>query len=123
MLIEKEVIEMITLKSIIGWLQAKAQDIRAWIDRKVPVAYEKGQELRRGAQEQVQWFCTSPLSGAEYALLRRGSAIVGTAVALYLVVTAGLLKILMVAVLSLCFAWLLHRFFGDASPGASIPPH
>jgi hypothetical protein len=111
------------LKAIYGWLQEKAQNIRAWLNQQVPVAYEKSQEFRRGAQEQVQWFCTSPLCKAEYALLKRVSAIVGTALALYLVVTSGVVQVLMVAALCLGLSWLLHRFFGDASTEASISTH
>ena len=61
-----------------------------------------------------------PLGKAEYALLKRVSAIVGTALALYLVVTSGFVQVLMVTGLCLGLAWLLHRFFGDATPGASI---
>ncbi len=108
------------LKSIFNWLRAKAQGIRDWLDQQIPVVYERGQEFRRGAQEQMEWFCTSPLGKAEYALLKRVSGIVGTALALYLVVTSSLLQILMVTALCISLAWLLHRFFGDASPGASI---
>ena len=111
------------LKSIYGWLQEKAKNTWNWLRQQVPMLCEKGQDYQRVVQEQVQWFCTSPLSRAEYALLKRVSAIVGTALALYLVVTAGLLKILMVAVLCLGLALLLHRFFGDAIQGASIVTH
>ncbi len=108
------------LKSMYFWLKEKANDVRAWLSQKVPVAYEKSQEARLGAQEKVEWFCTSPLGKAEYALLKRMSAIVGTALTLYLVVTSGFLQILMVAGLCISLAWLLHQFFGDASLGASI---
>ncbi len=107
------------LKSIYNWLKAKAQDMRALLRQQVPAAYEKAQGFRRGAQEQVKWFCTSPLGKAEYAMLKRVSAIVGTALALYLVVTSGFMQVIMVTGLCVGLAWLLHRGPSDISPGRS----
>lgn len=47
-------------------------------------------------RETVSDFLTSPLSDTEYALLKRVSGIVGTAVAVYLIFAAGLDMALMV---------------------------
>jgi hypothetical protein len=52
----------------------------------------------------VAGFFTNPLSETEYALLKRVSAIVGTAVAVYLTIAAGISTALVVRTLCLFFS-------------------
>ena len=92
------------LKSIHSWLREKAAAALAWLKQHGPVA-----------QDNAKQFLTSPLSEAEYALLKRISAIVGTALALYLVATSGLLTAIMVPGLCIGLALMLHKFAWDKS--------
>ena len=48
------------------------------------------------------------------------SAIVGTALTVYLVVTSGATQIVLVTAIMVTLAWLLHKFFGGSSPEADI---
>ena len=64
-------------------------------------------------QETVSDFLCSPLTDTEYALLKRVSGIVGTAVAVYLTLAAGLNMALVVIGLCLCFAVGLHKATGQ----------
>jgi hypothetical protein len=62
-----------------------------------------------GLKQTVAGFLTSPLSDTEYALLKRVSGIVGTAVAVYLTLAAGLNMALVVLGLCLFFSVGLHK--------------
>jgi hypothetical protein len=62
-----------------------------------------------GLKQTVAGFLASPLSDTEYALLKRVSGIVGTAVAVYLTLAAGLNMALVVLGLCLCFSVGLHK--------------
>ena len=93
------------LRSIHSWLKEKSEVALAWLKQNGPVA-----------QDNAKQFLTSPLSEAEYALLKRISAIVGTALALYLVATSGLLTAIMVPGLCIGLALMLHKFAWDKSP-------
>jgi len=69
-------------------------------------------------KETVAGFLTSPLSDTEYALLKRVSGIVGTAVAVYLTLAAGLNMALVVLGLCLFFSVGLHKVTGQVrEPG------
>ena len=80
---------------------------------KVKVAWsrlrEQDSETLDRLKETVAGFLTSPLSDTEYALLKRVSGIVGTAVAVYLTLAAGLNMALVVLGLCLCFSVGLHK--------------
>lgn len=95
------------LKSIYSWLKEKAEVALAWLKQHGPVA-----------RDNAKLFLTSPLSEAEYALLKRVSAIVGTALALYLVATSGLLTAIMVPGLCIGLALVLHKLAWDKSSEA-----
>lgn len=64
--------------------------------------------------ENVVGFLTSPLSEVEYALLKRVSGIVGTAVAVYLTFIAGMTNALVVIGLCLIFSLGLYKVSGQA---------
>ena len=70
------------------------EDVFSWIKEKIKAAWsrlrEQGPEIMHRLRAKVAGFLTSPLSDTEYALLKRVSGIVGTAVAVYLTVAAGL---------------------------------
>ncbi len=68
----------------------------------VPVIQEK---IREG----IWGFLTGPLSKTEYALLKRVSGIVGTAVAVYVTLMAGVKTAGLVFGLCVIFAFALHR--------------
>ena len=59
--------------------------------------------------EQVAEFMTSPLTDTEYALLKRVSGIVGTALAVYLIMAAGLGTALVVLALCLFLSVGLYK--------------
>jgi hypothetical protein len=96
------------------------QYLRAMFSRlkeKVKVAWSRlrGQDLviLDRLKETAAGFLTSPLSDTEYALLKRVSGIMGTAVAVYLVLAAGLNMALVVIGLCLCFSIGLHKVTGQ----------
>ena len=79
---------------------------------------EQDPEILDRLKETVAGFLTSPLSDTEYALLKRVSGIVGTAVAVYLTLAAGLNMALVVLGLCLFFSVGLHKITGQAQePG------
>lgn len=84
------------MKGLISWLKEKLQSVLAR-----PV-------------EQVAEFMTSPLTDTEYALLKRVSGIVGTAVAVYLTIAAGISTALVVLALCLFFSVGLYKVTGAA---------
>lgn len=84
------------MKGLISWLKEKLQSALAR-----PV-------------EQVAEFMTSPLTDTEYALLKRVSGIVGTAVAVYLTIAAGISTALVVLALCLFFSVGLYKVTGAA---------
>jgi hypothetical protein len=92
-------------------------DMFSRLKEKVRVAWSRlrgqGSETLHGLKGTVAGFLTSPLSDIEYALLKRVSGIVGTAVAVYLVLAAGLNVALVVLVLCLCFSIGLHKVTGQ----------
>ena len=86
------------MKGLISWLKEKLQSVLAR-----PV-------------EQVAEFMTSPLTDTEYALLKRVSGIVGTAVAVYLTIAAGISTALVVIGLCLLLSIGLYK----VSPGPCL---
>jgi hypothetical protein len=70
---------------------------------------EQGPVTLHRLKQTVAGFLTSPLSDTEYALLKRVSGIVGTAVAVYLTLAAGLNMALVVLGLCLFFTVGLHK--------------
>jgi hypothetical protein len=92
------------------------QDAFSWIKEMTQEAWsrwrEEGPEIRHTAGAKVAGFLTSPLSATEYALLKRVSGIVGTAMAVYLTVAAGLVTALVVLGLGLILAIGLYQVSG-----------
>jgi hypothetical protein len=98
------------------------RDMFSLLKEKVKVAWSRlrGQdsEILDRLKQTVAGFLTSPLSDTEYALLKRVSGIVGTAVAVYLTLAAGLNMALMVLGLCLFFSVGLHKVTGQVrEPG------
>jgi hypothetical protein len=91
------------LNAAYSWLQEKFQSVKSWLEDK---AGEARHEVLAGAAE----FLTNPMTVAEYALLKRVSGIVGTAVAVYITLTAGLKTAVMVFGLCAMFSYVLYRF-------------
>jgi hypothetical protein len=89
----KDAFTRIREKVKVAWSRLRKQD---------PVTLDR-------LKETVNDFLTSPLSDTEYALLKRVSGIVGTAVAVYLTLAAGLNMALVVLGLCLCFSVGLHK--------------
>ncbi len=94
---------------IIGWLNSWF----SWLKKHVQAAWarleEKGPELQDKARQAVGGFFTSPLSETEYALLKRVSGIVGTAVAVYITLMAGPTTAVVVFCLCLFFSFGLYK--------------
>ena len=89
------------------------EDASTWIREKVKAVWSRlrGQdpEILHRLKETATGFLTGPLSDTEYALLKRISGIVGTSVAVYLTLAAGLNMALVVLGLCLCFSAISHR--------------
>jgi hypothetical protein len=98
---------------IVNYLEAMFSRLR----KKIKVTWSRLREqdsvIMDMLKETVAGFLTSPLSDTEYALLKRVSGIVGTAVAVYLTLAAGLNMALMVLGLCLCFSIGLHKITGQ----------
>jgi hypothetical protein len=98
------------------------EDASTRIKEKVMAAWsrlrEQDPEILDRLKQTVSGFLTSPLSDTEYALFKRVSGIVGTAVAVYLTLAAGLNMALMVLGLCLFFSVGLHKVTGQVrEPG------
>ncbi len=86
------------LKSTYCWLKEQLQTVWSrW--------QGQGSGVLEGIAGKIGGFFTSPLNDTEYALLKRVSGIMGTAVALYLTLAAGLNAALPVFGLCLLLAW------------------
>ena len=90
------------------------RDLFSLLKEKVMVAWSRLREQDsvtfHRLKQTIAGFLTSPLSDTEYALLKRVSGIVGTAVAVYLTLAAGLNMALVVLGLCLFFSVGLHKF-------------
>jgi len=95
------------------------QEAFSWMNSKIQAAWprwrEEGPEIRQTVVAKVAGFLTGPLNKTEYALLKRVSGIVGTAVALYLIVAAGLITALVVLGLCLLLSLGLYQLSGPGS--------
>jgi hypothetical protein len=84
------------------------------LKEKLCAAWERWRALASETQTKIKedlgGFLTSPLSEAEYALLKRVSGIVGTAVTVYLIFSAGPGTALAVCGLCLCLLFGLYKF-------------
>ena len=93
------------------------QDAFTWMKSKIQAAWsrcqDEGPEIGHTAAAKVAGFLTSPLGAAEYALLKRVSGIVGTAVAVYLTIAAGLVTALVVLGLCLILSVALYQVTGN----------
>ena len=95
------------------------QDAFTWMKSKIQAAWSpsrwqgEGPEIGHTAMTKVAGFLTSPLSETEYALLKRVSGIVGTAVAVYLTIAAGLVTALVVLGLCLILWVALYQVTGN----------
>jgi hypothetical protein len=89
------------------------RDMFSLLKEKVMAAWSRLREqdpvILDRLKETVAGFFTCPLSNAEYALLNRVSGIVGTAVAVYLTLAAGLNMALVVLGLCLSFSEGLYK--------------
>jgi hypothetical protein len=102
----------VKVMKIVQYLQAAF----SWIKEKTQAAWshlqEQAPEFRDKSMVKVIGFLTSPLSETEYALLKRVSGIVGTAVAVYLTLSAGLSTALVVLGICLILSIGLYRVSG-----------
>jgi hypothetical protein len=84
-----------------------------WVTDKIRAAWsllgELGIETQDKAMAKVVGFLTSPLSETEYALLKRVSGIMGTAVAVYITLMAGIATALVVFALCLVLLYDLNK--------------
>ncbi len=84
-----------------------------WVADKVRAAWSRLREQRietqRKALAAVGGFLTSPLNETEYAILKRVSGIVGTAVAVYIALMAGIATALVVLGLCLLLSYGLYQ--------------
>jgi hypothetical protein len=84
-----------------------------WMTDKIRAAWsrfwEMGIETQDKALVKVIGFLTSPLSETEYALLKRVSGIMGTALAMYIILMAGIATALVVFGLCLVLAYALNQ--------------
>ena len=106
------VLKMIVMNSLLSWLQEKIRAAWSWLKDQSPVLDQ--------VRKNISGFLTSPLSDEEYALLKRVSAIVGTAVAVYLVFVAGTITIFVVIGRCCIFSFALHKITGTKDSG-SLP--
>ncbi len=88
-------------KSLFSWLKEKVKAAWSWLKKQSPVLKQ--------TPRTVSSFLVSPMSQEEYALLKRISAIVGTAVAVYLVFVAGTTTVFVVIGLCFLFSFMLHK--------------
>jgi hypothetical protein len=94
---------------IIQYLEAAFTRIKEKVNPASSRLRKEDTETLHRLKETVTGFLTSPLSDIEYALMKRVSGIVGTAVAVYLTLAASLNMALVVLALCLCFAVGLHK--------------
>ena len=91
------------------------QDALSWIKEKIQAVWsrwrEEGPEISHAVMAKAG-FLTGPLSETEYALLKRVSGIMGTAVAVYLTIAAGLSTTLVIIGLCLLLTIGLYRVSG-----------
>ena len=98
------------LKDGFSWMKSKIQAACSrWLD--------EGPEIGRRVVVKVAGFLTSPLNETEYALLKRVSGIMGTAVAVYLTVAAGLGTALVILGLCLILSIGLYQL---SNPGVCL---
>ncbi len=88
-----------------SWFQEKVRDAWARVQEQVPVIQD---QVREG----IWGFLTGPLSETEYALLKRVSGIVGTAVAVYVTLMAGVKTAGVVFGLCVLFSFGLYKITG-----------
>jgi hypothetical protein len=103
------------LKSLFSWLKEKAQCAWSWWREQALHSLEKG-EMRVGG------FLTSPLTDAEYALLKRVSGIMGTAVAVYITLMAGLKTALIVLGLCVVLSLALQQLASQGHGPGPLQP-
>jgi hypothetical protein len=97
------------------------QDLKSrfsWFKEQVRTVWSKLRDQRPAVldnlTEGIVGFLTSPLGEVEYALLKRVSGIIGTAVAVYLTFIAGMTNALVVIGLCLIFSFGLYKISGLA---------
>jgi hypothetical protein len=90
--------------------------LKTWVSRataKIQAAWsrleEQGSELQDKVLDTVGGFLTSPLTETEYAVLKRVSGIMGTAVAVYITLMAGFGTALIVFGLCLVLMFGLYK--------------
>ncbi len=90
-------------------------DAFSWIMEKIPAVWsrwrQEAPEIKPKAMALVG-FLTTPLGETEYALLKRVSGIVSTAVAAYLTIAAGLTATLVILGLCLLLSIGLYKVSG-----------
>jgi hypothetical protein len=104
------------LKSLFSSLKEKAQSAWSrWREQALLHSLEKG---KMG----VGGFLTSPLTDAEYALLKRVSGIMGTAVAVYITLMAGLKTALIVLGLCVVLSLALQQLASQGHGPGPLQP-
>jgi hypothetical protein len=98
---------------IVQYLQSALTRIKEKVKAVWSRLREQDHEILDRVEKTVTGFLTSPLSDTEYALLKRVSGIVGTAMAVYLTIAAGMNMALMVIGLCLFFSVGLHKVSGQ----------
>jgi hypothetical protein len=98
---------------IVQYLQSALTRIKEKVEAAWSRLREQDHEILDRVEKTVTGFLTSPLSDTEYALLKRVSGIVGTAMAVYLTIAAGMNMALVVIGLCLFFSVGLHKVSGQ----------
>ena len=97
------------LKSRFSWFKEQVRAVWSQLREQCPEVL-----ISDSLTEGIVDFLTSPLGELEYALLKRVSGIVGTAVAVYLTCIAGVTNALVVIGLCLMFSFGLYKISGPA---------
>ncbi len=92
-----------------NWIICLSSWFRELVRNTWPRVREQGSVIQNQIREGLWGFLTGPLTETEYALLKRVSGIVGTAVAVYVTLMAGAKTAGLVFGLCVLFAFALHR--------------
>jgi hypothetical protein len=110
--LRKEAIGMTIIDRLKTWVSYATAKIQAAWSR----WEEQGTELQGKVLDTVGGFLTSPLTETEYAVLKRVSGIMGTAVAVYITLMAGFGTALVVFGLCLVLMFGLYKI-ASRTPG------
>jgi hypothetical protein len=102
----------VKVMKLIEWLRRSFIRIVDCIEAAWFKLLDQGPEMAEKAMATIGRFFTSPLSETEYALLKRVSGIMGTAVALYLTLLAGIKTTMIVLGLAIVLGLVLYKING-----------